>query len=446
MPGMMRENLTRLLLRELSGDDSETDGTAENARPTLMDALLKDALRERATDLHLDPRSDGMIFVRLRIDGVVQDAAALTAAQGQRLINQFKTTCDLDPVVPLTPMEARRTYELDSHELDIRVVAVATIGGQKLAVRLLDPRRVEQKITSLGLRHELLVEIQHWLSNVNGMFLVSGPTGSGKTTTLYALLRELRLVNRNTVTIEEPVEYQMDGVTQMQVNEEHGLTFAEGVKTMLRLDPDYLLVGEIRDAESGRAAVDAAASGRVLLSTLHSRDAIGAVTKLRNWDLEDHEICATLAVAVAQRLVRELCPDCRRQETPTSKELQWLRALGISPPEQTWHPVGCEACEDLGYRGRTGIFEVWRMNEEDYESILAHTDERTLRRRLAERGHGFLLNDALAKARSGVTSLDELRTMGGFGPAGPGTLRDEGFRDRNAEHETGRQGSDAGEA
>jgi type II secretory ATPase GspE/PulE/Tfp pilus assembly ATPase PilB-like protein len=153
---------------------------------------------------------------------------------------------------------------------------------------------------------------------------------------------------------------------------------------------------------------------------------VGAVTSLRNWELEDHEICTTLAVAVAQRLVRKLCPGCRRQEPPTSKELRWLRALGLPPPEQTWHPAGCEACGNLGYRGRTGIFEVWRLNEEDYESILAHTDERTLRRGLAERGHAFLLADALAKVADGVTSLDELRTMGGFGPAGPNVIRARG--------------------
>jgi type II secretory ATPase GspE/PulE/Tfp pilus assembly ATPase PilB-like protein len=189
--------------------------------------------------------------------------------------------------------------------------------------------------------------------------------------------------------------------------------------------------------------VDAAASGRVVLSTLHSRDATGAVTSLRNWELEDHEICTTLAVAVAQRLVRTLCPDCRRLESPRRDELRWLRAMGIPSPEKVWHAVGCASCGELGYRGRTAVFEVWRLDEQDYELILAHTDERTLRRQLADRGHAFLLNDALAKARSGITTLDELRTMGGFGPAGPSTLRGQDVRGHDGERSTVRTGSSA---
>jgi type II secretory ATPase GspE/PulE/Tfp pilus assembly ATPase PilB-like protein len=187
---------------------------------------------------------------------------------------------------------------------------------------------------------------------------------------------------------------------------------------MLRLDPDYLLLGEIRDADSARAAIDAACSGRVFLSTLHGRDAAGAITSLRNWGLENQEICSALAVIVAQRLVRKLCPKCRRQEEPTQEERRWLRAFDMPAPDRVWHAQGCDACHQIGFKERTGVFEVWRLDEEDYEKILHNIDERSLRRHLAEKGHGFLLPDGLSKAAEGVTTLGELRTMGGFGPTG----------------------------
>ena len=263
-----------------------------------------------------------------------------------------------------------------------------------------------------------LEEIERWLGDISGAFLVTGPTGSGKTTTLYALLNELRVLRRCIVTLEDPVEYLVDGVTQLQVDEDRGLTFGEGVKAMLRLDPDYLLLGEIRDGKSARAAIDAASSGRVLLSTLHSRDAAGAITSLRNWGLENQEICSAVSVIVAQRLVRKLCPHCRQKETPTDEERRWLHAFGVPFPARVWHAGSCDRCCGLGFVERTGVFEVWRLDEDDYDFILQKFDERSLRRRLAEKGHRFLLSNGLAKAANGVTTLGELRTMGGFGPTG----------------------------
>jgi type II secretory ATPase GspE/PulE/Tfp pilus assembly ATPase PilB-like protein len=205
----------------------------------------------------------------------------------------------------------------------------------------------------------------------------------------------------------------MDGVLQVQLDERHHLNFAEGVKAMLRLDPDYLMVGEIRDGLSAHAAINAALSGRVLLSTIHSRDAVGTLTALRNWGLADHEIAEALTVVVAQRLVRRLCPHCKRPAKLDSNEAAWLRAVKAPMARETWKPVGCEKCNHLGYFGRTGVFEFWQLDGTDYDLILAHADEHTIREHLARREHDTLMSSGMAKVAEGVTSVAELRRIVG---------------------------------
>jgi type II secretory ATPase GspE/PulE/Tfp pilus assembly ATPase PilB-like protein len=244
------------------------------------------------------------------------------------------------------------------------------------------------------------------------MFLAAGPTGCGKTTTVYSLLHELKKNDRAVVSLEDPVEYQVDGIVQVQLDPRHHLNFGEGIKQMLRLDPDYLMLGEIRDAVSARAAVDAALSGRALLSTLHCRDAVGAVTALRNWGLLDHEIAEALSVVIGQRLVRRLCPHCRRTRPLTKKERRWFSATALPTPKRVADAPGCDRCGHLGYSGRTGIFELWHLNEQDYKAILEHSDEHALRRGLVEGEHQTILADGLAKVLAGVTSVSELRRAG----------------------------------
>ncbi len=246
------------------------------------------------------------------------------------------------------------------------------------------------------------------------MLLVAGPTGSGKTTTLYALLHSLKLHRKNIVSIEDPVEYQLDGINHIQVDMKHGLGYPEGVKAILRMDPNYVMLGEIRDAASAKAAVVAAASGRPLLSTIHSRDATGVIDVLRNFNLNDHEISSHLVMVVAQRLVRLLCPECRHQQRPTRRERRWLELLGKEVPDLVWHAKGCDACRNLGYKVRTGVFEVWRVHADDYSLILQGVDRKKLYEHLRKHGHAFMLDDGLSKAAEGVTTLDELRGLGGL--------------------------------
>lgn len=377
-------------------------------RPDLADALLRDAQLARVSDIHLEPRG-GETRVRWRIDGSVQDVAVLSVEEGKWLLNQFKALAGIDPVARFTPQDSHARFTAEGLGVDLRLAITPCHRGEALSVRLLDPRRLEHAVDDLGLTPGNLAQLEDWLENVNGMFLAVGPTGAGKTTTIYALLHELKFADRVVISLEDPVEYEIAGITQVQLDEKHHLTFAEGVKAMLRLDPDMLMMGEIRDAASAHAAVGAAITGRVLLSTVHAKDAAATVTALRNWGLADHEIAESLSVVVAQRLVRKLCPACRKPGTPTPGEQSWLRALHLAVPDEVWCPEGCEACHGFGYSGRTGIFEFWRLDESDYRLLLAHADEHTLRRHLSQRRHATFIEDALAKIIDGTTTLAELR-------------------------------------
>ncbi len=403
----MQSVLGKSLVKALTSPERSSSAGSAAQVQALADALLRDALREGASDVHLDPQRDD-VGLRFRIDGAMVDAASLQPDLGRKILNQFKTLTRVDPVSLFAPEESRFTYTLDDDDIDLRVVFAPCVGGEKMTIRLLDTRQLRHDVRNLGLADAMLDHVDEWLHNVSGMFLVTGPTGSGKTTTLYALLHELRLLERCIVTLEDPVEYQIDGIAQLQVDEAHDLDFRNGLKAMLRLDPDFLLLGEIRDVESARAAAAAASSGHVLLSTLHSHDPVSAVTTLRNWGLEDHEITAALQVVMSQRLVRRLCPQCRVQEEPTPRERRWLRAIDVEVPDQVWHAHGCDACRGIGYHGRIGVFETWRLSDRDLELLAEHAPERTLRDHLRAGPHATLLDDGLAKAHAGVTSVGEL--------------------------------------
>lgn len=381
-----------------------------NRIDALTDALFRDALRERASDVHLEPR-DGALRIRFRIDGELLTAAVVPIKHGSRLLNHLKAIGDLETSHLFRPQESRLDYELDEQPIDLRLAVMPCMKNELMVIRLLHPEMIQQEVGSLGLSDSDRSRITHWLNHTSGMLLVCGPTGSGKTTTVYALLHELGQRNRSIFTIEQPVEYHITGANQVQVDEDHELTFASGLRSILRMDPDYLMVGEIRDKPAAQAAMNAAIRGRVLLSTMHSRDPFGTVTAMRNWQIADNEIAVSLNMVIAQRLVRKLCPDCRYQAPPTNDQRRWLRAVDIDVPETIWHAGACENCRGLGYRGRTGVFEIWEVNEDDYQAILAGVDEHTLCKQVHRRGHRTMLDDAWAKAKQGVIALDEMRSV-----------------------------------
>ncbi|MGR2737590.1 GspE/PulE family protein [Billgrantia sp. Q4P2] len=377
-------------------------------------ALLDDALRSRATDVHLDPGQDGY-RIRLRIDGRIVDALRIDVAQGARLVNQFKVLSKLNPVPSLATAEGSFSWSREENgeeEITLRVTAVHCMAGEKLAVRFLAPPQTFDDIVSLGIGEEGALGIRRWMDATGSMLLVAGPTGAGKTTTLYTLLGQLQLTDSHVITLENPVEYSIPGVNQIQVDLDHGLDFANGTRSLLRLDPDYVLIGEIRDHESALAALSVTSSGRSLMGTLHSRDAVGVVTSMRQLGLADSEISANLGLIVAQRLVRRLCQHCREQVPPDRRDREWLEAIGRAPPALTWSAKGCPQCDGLGFRGRIGVFEIWQLTPEDHARILRHADESELRRSLLERGISLMLVDGLAKAEQGITNLREVFRMG----------------------------------
>lgn len=408
---IVRSNLAPLF-HQVTGVNWGSPAEHQRTQPAMVLPLVEDALRARASDIHIEPQTHEC-RLRFRIDGVVCDVANIPKEAGQLLINQFKAIAGLDPILRFTPREAHTRVPHTGGATDVRLALTPCQSGEALALRILDPTRLERKIDNLGLSNQNLHRLEQWLENVKGMFLAAGPTGAGKTTTVYSLLHELKYNDRTIVSLEDPVEYQLDGITQVQLDEKHHFNFAEGVKSMLRLDPDYIMLGEIRDAASAHAAINAAISGRVLLSTIHSRDAVGTLTALRNWGLADHEIAESLTVVSAQRLVRKLCPNCRRKAKPDSTEAAWLRSMRLATPRTVWKPSGCAKCDNLGYLGRTGVFEFWQVDGVDYEMILSHASEHDLRDHLAKRQHESLLTDGLAKVSSGVTTLSELRKMVG---------------------------------
>ncbi len=403
-------------LLESLGAGNEHGGPEDT--PGAAHAVIRDAVRERATDVHLDPDSRGL-NVRMRIDGVMRDAAVLPARQGHRLINQLKSLGGIDPVAQFDADEARFAFQREEGEVDVRLAVIPCLHGQKLTLRVLDPRQLAYGIDELGLCDRNLSRVQHWFTSLGGMFLVAGPVGSGKTTTLYALLHALKLEACSVSTLEDPVEYSVDGINQVQVDEEHDLTFARGIKALARHDSDVILVGELRDPSTAQAAYGAAALGRTILATLHSRDAAGAVTSLRYYGLSDRDIATTLSMVVAQRLVRKLCPHCRRETSPTDAQKRWFDVIQVALPDKSWEPVGCEHCRQSGYFGQTGVFEVWQLDEGDYHRLLNGATERDLRNSLASRSHKHFLADAMEKVEAGVTTLAEVQRLRLAGPAFP---------------------------
>lgn len=373
--------------------------------------LLQLAVSARATDIHIDPYQANFLL-RLRIDGCLDNLGTIDRSEGQLLENQLKTMAQIDPGVQFIPRGSRFTAPLKNGNTEVRLTLAPCISGPKLALRLLDPQQVSLPLDKIGMATDQMASLEDWLLSMGGIFLVSGPTGSGKTTTLYALLHELAGRGRHILTIEDPVEYEIEGINQIQTDKIHGLDFPTAVRSMLRLDPDDLMIGETRDAETAASAVRAAISGHSVLTTIHARDVVSGVTALRNFGCTDHDIAVASAVFVNQRLLRLLCTECRDEGKPSREEIAWFRGLGLEPPETIFKPGGCSSCKGKGFRGRTGVFEIWRPDSYSYELLLAGKDERSLRQHLAQKEHHSLLTKASELVRTGATSAAEMMTIG----------------------------------
>jgi len=372
----------------------------------LVNLLVLEALDARASDVHLEAFSDGL-QVRYRVDGVLQPAPSPPPRLTAAIVSRLKIMADLDIAERRLPQDGRIRLRLQDRQVDVRVSTVPTLHGESVVLRLLDRERGRRALGEMGMDAPMLAQLREIIARPFGIVLVTGPTGSGKTTTLYAAIESLRSGREKILTVEDPVEYELPGVPQVPVNEKVGVTFASALRALLRQDPDILLVGEIRDPETVQVATQAALTGHLVLSTLHTNDAPGAITRLLDLGVPPYLVAGTLEAVLAQRLVRVLCERCRRSG-PADPAL--LRRAGEQQvrADTVWHAVGCAHCRNTGYRGRQGVFELLVMSNALRDLTQRHGSVDRLRTTAMQEGMRTLRDDAWRLVRSGVTTLEEL--------------------------------------
>ncbi|RIH81243.1 putative type II secretion system protein HxcR [Meiothermus luteus] len=411
------EALDRLLAEEARPKEearreeaAQVDLTLE-AMPAvrLAQALLERAIALIASDLHLDPE-ETHLAVRARVDGVIQELERLPKDLEAPLAARYKVLAGMDIAERRRPQDGHFTFPFEGKRYEVRVASVGTLHGEKLTLRIIYPAGVRLGLTELGMLPEELALFQKLLRKPHGILFVTGPTGSGKTTTLYAALDRLYTREKTFVTIEDPVEFPLEGVVQIPVQPKIGLTFAEALRSVLRLDPDVILVGEVRDTETLDTALRAALTGHLVLATLHANDAIAAVTRLLEMGAERHLLASTLLGTVAQRLVRRVCPQCARPQ-PLSEEARLF--FGAEAPEEEVRGEGCPFCRGTGYKGRVGLYEVYAPDREALYRLGLGASEGELWERAKAQGHRDLRAVGLYQVRTGVTTGSELlRVLG----------------------------------
>ena len=370
-------------------------------------SLVEQALAAGASDLHIEPVRDA-VRIRLRVDGLLQELTRLPLAMHSTLVTQLKVAANMDIAEKRVPQDGRVALELGGRKADLRLSTLPTTLGEKIAIRLLAQQEL-LRLDELGFTQPNLVSYRQLFTQPNGLILLTGPTGSGKTTTLYATLAELDAATRNIITLEDPVEYSLEGINQVAVNRRSGMTFAKGLRAIVRQDPDVIMLGEIRDEETAAIAVQAALTGHLVLSTLHTNSAIGAVYRLLDMGIAPYLLAATLRGVVAQRLVRHLCPACRIQQEASLPAQNFLSSTSV------WQAQGCEKCRHSGYKGRIAVQEVLRLTPQLAQLVLRRAAEAELERAAALEGWHSLYEDAVAKVRQGLTSLEELWRVGLMG-------------------------------
>jgi type IV pilus assembly protein PilB len=377
----------------------------------LVNNLVAQALSQRATDIHIEP-GEYQIRVRYRIDGLLQEVAPLAKTLAQPIISRIKIMAGMDIAERRIPQDGRIEVEMQGRRLDLRVGSVPTVYGEKLAIRILDRSAALLGLGELGLSPDVLPQIRSLLSRPNGMFLVTGPTGSGKTTTLMAALGELNHPDRHIITVEDPVEYYLGGVNQVQVNPKAGLTFAAGLRAFLRQDPDVIMVGEVRDGETADIAVRAALTGHMVLSTVHTNQAAGTPSRLIDMGVEPFLLASSLTGVLAQRLVRRLCPRCRTPYLPTPEDPDYplLEAAGLTGVE-LYRPGGCGHCDRTGYSGRIALVELLPVTGAVRECITRQVSAADLQDAAVRNGMRTLWQDGLLKAAAGQTTLEQVKRV-----------------------------------
>jgi general secretion pathway protein E len=380
----------------------------------LVNSLLFRAAKERASDIHIEPMERDLI-VRFRIDGVLHEVIKPPKRYQNSIVSRVKVMGQLNIAEKRLPQDGRIRIKLAGRDIDIRLSTIPNVHGERIVMRLLDKTSTLLDLTEIGMDKNILSQVEGVIHRSHGIILVTGPTGSGKTTTLYAALSTINTPDLNILTVEDPVEYQLQGISQMAINPKIGLTFAAGLRSFLRQDPDVIMVGEIRDRDTAEIAIQASLTGHLVFSTVHTNDSSGAITRLVDMGVEPFLVASSLTAVLAQRLVRRLCGACRKAHIPTAEELaevgmtqeQLVRAG--NPP--VYRAVGCAACGETGYRGRTGIYEFLPVDDDIRTLAIKNVDSNTIKKQAVKHGMTTLLDDGARKVLAGETTIAEVLSV-----------------------------------
>jgi type II secretory ATPase GspE/PulE/Tfp pilus assembly ATPase PilB-like protein len=368
--------------------------------------ILEEAVSERASDIHLEPQSDGC-RIRFRIDGALQERLTFTRTDGLRVVAALKALAQIDVAEKRRAQDGRFRVRTGSGDVDFRAATTNAIHGEKMVLRILDRKSGVMSLGQLGMDAKMLERFDQVIHSRNGIILATGPTGSGKTSTLYAVLSRLDRKKLNIMSIEDPVEYELEGTTQIPVNVKAGVSYEAGLRSIMRQDPDVIFVGEMRDAEAAKITVRAALTGHLVFSSLHAKHCVGSVVRLVDLGVERYQIASALLMVVAQRLVRVLCTQCREPYAATGEELRQV-GLTLQPGSKLYRATGCEACDQTGYQGRTGIFELLVMDEQLRKAVTDGVDEQTFFVMAAEKGLRSYYDDGAEKVLNGITTAEEV--------------------------------------
>lgn len=373
----------------------------------LLNDILELAISKGATDIHIEPY-ENHLEVKLRIDGILRSFNKFPKYLHPAILSRIKILSKLDIAEKRLPQDGKFIYKKNGEDYDIRVSTIPTIYGETAVLRILRKGKIDFSLDSLGFSKDQIDLLRNFIRHSYGMILVTGPTGSGKTTTLYALLKEVNDGERKIITVEDPVEYTIPGIVQIQVNSKIGLTFSKALRTILRQDPDIIMIGEIRDLETAEIAVRAALTGHLVLATLHTNDAISAFTRLIDMGVEEFLLASSVIGVISQRLVRRICENCKVSYEPSFAEKKLFERFGLTPPQRLYKGKGCDICEGTGYKGRTAVAEMLKADDEIKTGISQKLSARELRNIAERKGFKSIIQDGLEKASEGITTLSEV--------------------------------------
>ena len=411
------KSLMGQIVDNLGGDEEIDEADVEHLKDMASEApvirmvnlIMQRAVEARASDIHVEP-FEQRLKVRFRVDGVLKEVEAPPVRSTAAVISRIKIMAKLNIAERRLPQDGRIKLQVQGKELDLRVSTVPTMYGESVVIRLLHKESIVLDFAALGFEGEALQRFLDVLALPHGIILITGPTGSGKSTTLYTALHRINTPERKIITVEDPVEYQLEGVNQIQTKAQIGLTFANALRSIVRQDPDVIMIGEMRDLETARIAVQSALTGHLVLSTLHTNDAAGGVTRLMDMGLEDYLITSTVNGILGQRLVRRLCPHCREAYPALPEMVEELRLRRFAPEGEVrlYHPRGCEQCDGLGYKGRLAILEFLIMSDDLRRLVMTHAQARQIEEQALKEGMHTMYEDGLRKATAGLTTIEEV--------------------------------------